>query len=58
VFYRFLEILVFLLLLLWIALLFNVGGMSVKLSEFMTYLDSLWWPLRQRQKSHLPSKWL
>ncbi|MFI3311476.1 hypothetical protein [Ewingella allii] len=40
-FYRFLEILVFLLLLLWIALLFNVGGMSVKLSEFMTYLDSL-----------------
>ena len=41
VFYRIAEIVVFLMILLWLALLFNVGGMSVMLSKFLMHLESL-----------------
>jgi len=41
VFYRILEILVFLMILLWGALLFNADGLSTKLSKFLMYLESL-----------------
>jgi len=39
--YRILEVVVFLLFLLCIALLFNVGGIAIKLTNMLMYLESL-----------------